>query len=240
MGWWANWREKRAAQRRQQALLAQQRAQQAALEAWQREGDELRRLIQMSQWPGDTTGNGLVLKRGEALLFTYHNASLIESRRSRGHYEGGYSGFSFRIAKGVSYHVGGTRGTYVQGPEAPTVIDQGDVYITDERVVFLGSRQNREWAYAKLLGVRHDDDAPRTFLPVSNRQKTSGFDYSPEHATVIHFALALGLARFHDQSAQLTASLQQELQEHEAAKPPAVQAPALPATTVPPSPPPSR
>ena len=32
---------------------------------------------------------------------------------------GGYSGFSFRIAKGVRYHIGGTRGHYEPGMKTP-------------------------------------------------------------------------------------------------------------------------
>jgi hypothetical protein len=62
----------------------------------------------------------LALKKNERAFFTLTGAGLVAPRRGQGHWQGGYSGFSFRVAKGVRYHVGGTRGTYVQDQEAPT------------------------------------------------------------------------------------------------------------------------
>ena len=190
----------------------------AALTGWQREDEVLQHcLALLHTTPGSS--DGLVVKKGEGCYFTYRNSSLIESRRGQGHYTGGYSGFSFRIAKGVNYHVGATRGHYVAGPEEPTRIDTGTMYFTNQRFVFLGGRQNREWAFAKLLGFRHDEAAPRTFVQVSNRQKVSGFDYSPEHALLLHFVVALCLAAYQGQLADLEVSMLAQSNEHQALRP---------------------
>jgi hypothetical protein len=43
------------------------------------------------------------------------------------------------------------------------------VFFTTQRFLFLGGRQNGEWAFSKLLGYQHDESAPRTFVQVSNR-----------------------------------------------------------------------
>src|SRR5207248_5296639 len=114
----------------------------------------LRALLQVAQTIGgqtaaETPNLQLVLRRNERAFFTLNGAGLVESRRGAGHYVGGYSAFSFRIAKGVRYHVGGTRGHYEAGAEQPMVIDTGTATITDQRVVFQGAKQTREWAYTK-------------------------------------------------------------------------------------------
>src|SRR5438067_4871908 len=102
------------------------------------------------------TSDSVVLKRDELLFFELPRVSLVEVQRGQGHYVGGYSGFSFRVAKGIRYSVGGTRGTYVPGAEQHKVTDEGSVAITNQRVVFQGSRNSREWAFAKMLGIQHD------------------------------------------------------------------------------------
>jgi hypothetical protein len=207
MGFLEHHHEKEAAEAYQQALAA-----------WTQDLGSLQSCLDLlDRGPG--TAEGLMLKAGEGCYFTYRNSSLIESRRAQGHYVGGYSGFSFKVARGVRYHVGTTRGHYVPGPDQPVAIDAGTVYFTTQRLVFLGARQNREWAFAKLLGYQHDPAVPRTFVQVSNRQKVSGFDYSPEHAVMVHFVLALCLAAYQGQLPGLRGSIAQELQEHEAAKP---------------------
>jgi hypothetical protein len=188
------------------------------LAAWQADDAMLQRCVAIIE-RGPGGADGLVLKAGEGCYFTYTNSNLIESRRAQGHYVGTYSGFSFQVARGVRYHVGGTRGHYVPGPDEPTRIDTGTMFFTTQRLVFLGARQNREWAFAKLLGYQHDPAVPRTFVQVSNRQKVSGFDYSPEHALLLHFMVALCLAAFQGSVGALGASMTEQAQQHAAMKP---------------------
>jgi len=208
----------------------QRKAQQTyelALARWQQEDAELRTMVdEATRFDGLTNGVSLQLHEGERVFFVLQGAALIEPRRERGHYQGGYSGFSFRVAKGVRYHVGGTRGTYVQGAEVPTPIDTGTVTITNQRVVFQGSKQAREWAFSKLLGHEDHAEAPWTALPVSNRQKVSGFLYDGEHAPIIRFRLALALAHFNNTTADFAAHIQSELTEHQASRPSSPTAPA--------------
>jgi hypothetical protein len=168
----------------------------------------------------DAPDLSLQLKKGETVLGVLRGCSLIEPRRGPGHYQGGYQGFSFKVTKGVRYHVGGSRGTFVQGDERPTPIDAGTVTITTQRVVFQGEKQAREWAFSKLLGVQHDPKLPWTAIQVSNRQKVSGFFYDDEHAVDIRFRLTLALAIFNDDTDALVADLKRQLSEHDAAMPP--------------------
>jgi len=167
----------------------------------------------------DKPGFPLQLKRGERAFLVGQGVTLVEPRRGSGHWTGGYSGFSFRIAKGVRYHVGGTRGHYVQGEERPTAVDTGTVTITNQRVVFQGTKKAREWSFDKLLGYQNDSEAPLTLLSVSNRQAVSGFLYDREHAEDVHFRLALGLADFNGTRDDLVRQIEAEIAQHHTAKP---------------------
>jgi len=91
-----------------------------ALAEWQEADAHLQALLQgATNFKGQTSAENpdlaLMLKRNERAFWTLRGAGLVEPRRGPGHWQGGYSGFSFRLAKGVRYHVGGTRGHYLQG-----------------------------------------------------------------------------------------------------------------------------
>jgi hypothetical protein len=68
-------------------------------------------------------------------------------------WRGGSSGFSFRVAKGVRYHVGGTRGRSVVVGTELQVEDTGILSVTSQRAAFMGDRKTMELPYAKLMGV---------------------------------------------------------------------------------------
>lgn len=121
-------------------------------------------------------------------------ASLVEPRRQRGHYQGGSSGVSIPVGGGMRVRVGQMRGTYVPGPEVQTPIDDGSATITDRRVVFVGGKATREWAFAKLVAVESTHDGKTTLLPVSNRQKVSGLVV--EDADGFEYFLAVGRFAF--------------------------------------------
>lgn len=88
-------------------------------------------------------------------------------------YRGGYSGVSFRIAKGVRYHTGGSRGRVeVVGTELQAA-DAGALSISSKRAVFMGSKRSIEFAYAKLLNIDVFTDGIR--FHVSNRQTSHLF-----------------------------------------------------------------
>ncbi len=221
MGFWERRRQRAAARAARTDGGSAARATEAT---WQSERAQLVDMIRdAEQFTGVTRAEApdvtVELTKDERVLGMLQGCALVEPRRAPGHYSGGYQGFSFKIAKGVRYHVGGSRGTYVQGDEQPTVIDQGVITITTRRVIFQGSKEAREWSFAKLLGVHHDPVRPWTAISVSNRQKVSGFLYDHDHTEDIRFRLALALAIFNDDRAALVADLKRQLAEHDAERP---------------------
>jgi hypothetical protein len=122
---------------------------------------------------------GVALKKGEVAYFVMNGVGLVEPRRAPTQWVGGSQGVSFKIAKGVRYRVGQTRGHVVPGEERPTVVDTGIGVVTNQRMMFVGGKRSTEWAYAKLLGFSLEMDGMAIFN-VANRQKASGYAYPPE------------------------------------------------------------
>lgn len=196
----------------------------AAVSEWQETEAHLAALLQVArtfngQSAAENPNLALSLRRDERAFFSLTGAGLVEARRGAGHWIGGYSGFSFRLAKGVRYHIGGTRGHYQPDPERPTVIDNGTATITDQRVVFQGGKQTREWAFAKLLGYQHFDSPPWTAIQVSNRQKTSGVLCDTTTAENFQFRLALAVAHYNGQVEAFVDQLEAQVQQHQAGRP---------------------
>lgn len=117
---------------------------------------------------------GFAEAKGEKAYFKLDNVSLTEWRSTGSSYQGGSQGVSFRIAKGVSYRVGQSRGTLVKNPEQLQVVDQGSAIFTDKRIVFAGTKSNREWDFSKMVNVDVGTNGIYVNIAVSNRQKNSG------------------------------------------------------------------
>lgn len=222
MGFLADRRKRKEAEAAAKAAalrLADARADRAD---WVEQVAELEQRLEMldTWWGSDVEGwHGFIEKKGETAFLMIEGVALIEPRRTPGHWQGSNQGASFRVAKGVSYRVGGTRGTYVPGPDVPTPIDVGDALISNQRVVFIGQKATREWAYAKLVGVMHDDTDPWTALQVTNRQKVSGILYGWEAAEDVRWRLTLALASFLDERDKLRAQVSSELADLRTSEP---------------------
>jgi len=113
----------------------------------------------------------LLLKRGE-VAHAVVAAELMKEVAIR-EYRGGGGGFSFRIAKGVRYHTGRTRGRSVVVGSQLVAEDSGALTITSRRCVFTGNKKTLEFAYSKLVEIAVFTDGIR--FHVSNRQTASLF-----------------------------------------------------------------
>jgi hypothetical protein len=242
MGFLDKHREEKAAKAARsaeiRAQLAAQEKRDAAAQAladWEEDDEELRDLLDAAKnFDGGTDDVELNLKKGERAYMVMQGSALIEPRRLPGQWQGRSSGYSFHVAKRVNYRIGATRGTYVQGEEKPQVIDEGTTTITNQRVVFQGTKASREWSFAKLLGWQHVDipgEWAWSAIQVSNRQKVSGFAYTDEVADEVQFRLSLALATFNGDRDRIVDDVTKQLEEHAATRPASVAA--LPATPEP-------
>jgi hypothetical protein len=108
----------------------------------------------------------LMTTEGE-VVHMQESASLMKEVAIR-EYRGGYSGFSFRVMKGVRFHTGGVRGHSVVVGTEMQVADAGTLVVSSRRIVFLGSKSTMEIAYKKLLNMDVFTDGVR--FHISNRK----------------------------------------------------------------------
>ena len=108
----------------------------------------------------------LITKKNEVVHFEA-SAALMKEVAVR-EWRGGSQGVSFRIAKGVRYRVGATRGHIVTVGTQLQVADTGVLAITSQRIAYLGERKTLDMPFSKLMGMELYSDGVR--LSLSNRQ----------------------------------------------------------------------
>lgn len=118
----------------------------------------------------------VVLQKAE-LAYWSEPASILEDRVVARRYEGGSHGFSFRITKGITYHVSSQRGHLVKDT-AVIAVSSGELIVTNRRVIFRGNAKSFNIRLDKLLefhfysnGIRLTDDKgkPRIVIFDSDR-----------------------------------------------------------------------
>jgi hypothetical protein len=115
-------------------------AEQAEAAAIQSELDGFVARVSAGNLPDETHNvTGVVLKPNERCCAYARNVDHVLNKKHTS-YVGGSQGISFRIAKGVRYHVGAYKGHRVTTVDQ-VVSDNGSLYVTDKRVVFAGSAQ---------------------------------------------------------------------------------------------------
>lgn len=217
-----NFKAKRlAAQAKRQQEQA--RAQAAATQTqWQSQHDTVSAMIALASGTGFAP-DGLMMHRGETCFGSLSNCSLIEERKGAGHFVAGNAGVSIPVGKignyPIRYHVGATRGHYVQGTPSATAVATGTMFITDHRIVFLGPTQTRECSFDKLVGINQDDQAGVVTISVTNRQHPTNIAFGSQMAEWVRFHLAVALAHYHDTTDQLLDQLKQQLADIDSKKP---------------------
>ena len=198
--------------------------------AWQAENERLRALVEKARAFRGFTGKEIdrvpvALRPGERVYAIIVGARLIEPRSAGGIWHG----VSVRVpgSKSMRHRVGATKGSRVRGADSRKEVDAGTAVITDKRVAFAGSKQSREWEWAKCLGVRRQADVPSA--AISSTQRTSGIAYDAETTGDLRFRLELAYAVGTGEDDDLIAELEGELTAHQARRPGAPLPPPQPA-----------
>jgi hypothetical protein len=108
--------------------------------------------------PRTTVGTQLpvVLKKDETVLWIFNQVTRCESK-TKVTYEGGSHGVSFRIMKGVSYRVGGSKGRRVENT-ALVQVGTGDLVVTSNSVYFIAGSGTKRMTLATIVSVHNYDD----------------------------------------------------------------------------------
>jgi hypothetical protein len=161
----------------------------------------------------ETEPSGIIAKSDEHVIAIAQGVALIESRRLPTTFQGGSKGFSVRVAKGVSVRQSRSRGTATQGDDVPTDIDLGRFVVTDQRGIFVGEKQTREFKWANLVSYQVGSLGRNSvlYLPVTNREKVSGI--AGDHASMVSIEerVGFGVSCAHDRSEQFLNMLQSKI-----------------------------
>ena len=214
MGFFANFKAKRAAKRAQSVY-------ESALLDWERENKVLAQALDIftaAQSGKEPDDHSLIQKKGELVLWTGQGVLQVAGR-TPSTYSGGSQGFSIPLVAGIRYRVGSFKGTMTPGVEMQMDKDQGMVKLTNQRLIFAGPIATTEWAFSKLLSSFSNPDRTSFIFGVSNRQKSSGLRFSPEDGYAFAHLFALGLYSYENGIPATIQAIQNELKEGASDKP---------------------
>jgi hypothetical protein len=126
----------------------------------------------------DSEIHNMVTKPGECVIWA-GVGQFHEAGRTAGQYVGSSQGFSIPVVAGIRYRVGAQRGSFIAGEEVQVAKENGQVFLTTERLMFNGQMNTKEWVFAKWNGAATNNDESDYIFHVSNRQKTSGILFGP-------------------------------------------------------------
>ena len=99
---------------------------------------------------------GVNFQKGEEPVWTFSQAKYLEDKVKR-ETVGRSSGMSVRVARGVYYHVGGSKGHMVEHTER-THVDTGKLVVTNKNIYFVGSRTTTRIPYGKIVSFEPFSD----------------------------------------------------------------------------------
>ncbi len=195
---------------------------QSELSQWKSQHDDLLELLEIVKTKKSSIEvPGIVLKAGEMVIGFIDHASLVEQVRTGPHYVGGNSGVSIPIGsldgRSIRWHVGASKGHVVQAPPHAEATDKGQLIITSQRILFVGTRKTVECLFAKLVSAHINDGL--LGVGVSNRQKISTFAVGEALDGWMESRLEIALALFHGDADKAIYSLSSTLSDIEKSKP---------------------
>jgi hypothetical protein len=113
----------------------------------------------------------VILKKNENLSIVMYNVSLEEPRSVR-QTRAAYGGPTIRVAKGVSFRLGGAS-AQSESHEEIRVVDQGTLILTSKRLIFIGSKRTTNIDLRKIMAIGVYTDAIESQR--ENKQKTEYF-----------------------------------------------------------------
>ncbi|MEH0844430.1 hypothetical protein V6U81_18780 [Micromonospora sp. CPCC 205711] len=188
-----------------------QRSYRDAEQAWQCRADELRRLrtlaVDLQGSVAAGAGLPLELAPGELVFWTMPAAQLVEVRHT-----------AVLPAPDLTVEVDAVP-LHHRLPDGVRPVDAGIAVLTNRRLVLLGGRGRRDWAYGKMTGLSHDAAAPVTLIQVLDRRRTSGLLLPAGAAADFRFILTLAFADAIEQRASVAAQLDELIAEHAQTQP---------------------
>jgi hypothetical protein len=117
--------------------------------------------------------SGIQLKKSEK-CHCAASVNLVETK-TRTRREGGVPGRSVRIGRGVSYRIPGIKGRPVHYTY-DEVTDEGKLYITNSRIIFIGTKKTVTYSNIRVLILKNYSNAIE--IKKDNQQKSKHFTFN--------------------------------------------------------------
>ena len=194
------------------------RKAQEDLDNWSKRKDELESVLQIALAGCGFGSNDIVLKPGESVVCLIRASDSWRSEKARGIGPAVRRGCPYLWVFGVRGRVGRSRGHYVPGNEAPTVIDTGTMYLTTQRLIFNGAASG-QWSanFSKVISI--DAGGGHLRIAVSNRQKPTDISYGSSIDGWVEPRVDTALAIFGGDTSQVVAEIRQLIAAHNATRP---------------------
>jgi hypothetical protein len=214
MGFIADFKARRAAKKAERVFKLE-------INNWQSEIDILNSALDI--FTGAAKGDEpedhqLVQKKGELLLWT-GQAIFHEAGRTPSTYQGGSAGISIPVVAGIRVRVGQFKGTIVPGNEIQVEKEAGLVKLTNQRLIFVGSFNTSEWAFAKMLSAARNEAGNDFIISVSNRKKTSGLRFSEQDGKSFGRLFSLALYAYENGIQNTVKEIKSEITKRNKEKP---------------------
>jgi hypothetical protein len=148
--------------------------------------------VMLDEWvAGDQSEGTAITKGDEQALFDLPNVQLLDFKSTGSTYSGGNVGISFPIVGRIRGNVGGSQGQITRNPEQLMVVDTGTLKVTSKRLIYVGAKEAREIAIAKLLDVELGPNGLWAKLAISNKAKREGFEHMALDQITIGIAIAI-------------------------------------------------
>jgi hypothetical protein len=198
MGLLDSFTRRRSEKKYQRALVAHN----AEFALWNTEEDQLNEMLTIvrdslagnyAKHFMDMNDYGFMMTKDEFPIAHLEGVAYLEIVRAPTRYSGGYGGVSFPIFGRVRINTGRTGGKVIPGDESISPTDQGNALVTNERIMFTGSKRTHEWKFAKLISMSHTPHGYTVFAP-AGRGKPAGLGYGVSVSSEVQFRLELAAA----------------------------------------------
>lgn len=172
---------------------------QSVLDQRVREGHAMaRRIDALARGFTPLTDIAMSVRPEEKAFYRLEGVELREYRSGGSSYKGGYAGGNLSLTQGFSVSAGGNRGRLTHDEEESTTVDVGTAIFTNQRVVFSGPKQTREWELAKLLNIDVGENGFVVSISASNSQRTNALAGSMELGITPGVLFSIALESFQE------------------------------------------
>lgn len=140
----------------------------------------------------------LSVRPEEKAFYRLEGVELREYRSGGSSYKGGYAGGNLSLTQGFSVSAGGNSGRITRDAEESTTIDVGTAIFTNQRVVFSGPKQTREWELSKLLNIDVGENGFVVSISSSNSQRTNALAGAMELGITPGILFSIALESFQE------------------------------------------